>query len=120
MNRLKNIISGFFERGIYMSTVTITKENFENEVLNSDKPVILDFWAGWCGPCKMLSPVMDEIAEEAGNTVKVGKVNIDEERELASKFRVMSIPTIVAIKDGSVVDTKVGVQPKEVIKSMVS
>ena len=103
-----------------MSTIKITKENFENEVMNSDKPVILDFWAGWCGPCKMLSPVINEIADEVGDSVKVGKVNIDEERDLASQFRVMSIPTIVAMKDGKVVGTKVGVQPKEVIKSMVS
>lgn len=103
-----------------MSTITITKDNFENEVIQSDKPVILDFWAGWCGPCKMLSPVIDEIAVEAGDRIKVGKINVDEETELASKFRVMSIPTIIAIKDGEVVDKKVGVQPKDAIISMVS
>lgn len=103
-----------------MSAIKITKQNFENEVINSDKPVILDFWAGWCGPCQMLTPIIDEIANESGNQIKVGKVNIDEENELASKFNVMSIPTILAIKDGEVIDKKVGVQAKEAIVAMVS
>ena len=71
-----------------MSAIKITKQNFENEVINSDKPVILDFWAGWCGPCQMLTPIIDEIANESGNQIKVGKVNVDEENELASKFNV--------------------------------
>lgn len=103
-----------------MSTIKITKQNFENEVINSDKPVILDFWAGWCGPCQMLTPIIDEIANESGSQIKVGKVNIDEENELARQFNVMSIPTILAIKDGEVIDKKVGVQAKEAIVSMVS
>ncbi len=103
-----------------MSAIKITKQNFENEVINSDKPVILDFWAGWCGPCQMLTPIIDEIANESGNQIKVGKVNIDEENELARQFNVMSIPTILAIKDGEVIDKKVGVQAKEAIVSMVS
>jgi len=103
-----------------MSAIKITKQNFENEVINSDKPVILDFWAGWCGPCQMLTPIIDEIANESGNQIKVGKVNVDEENELASKFNVMSIPTILAIKDGEVIDKKVGVQAKEAIVAMVS
>lgn len=103
-----------------MSAIKITKQNFENEVINSDKPVILDFWAGWCGPCQMLTPIIDEIANESGNQIKVGKVNIDEENELARQFNVMSIPTILAIKDGEVIDKKVGVQAKEAIVAMVS
>lgn len=103
-----------------MSAIKITKQNFENEVINSDKPVILDFWAGWCGPCQMLTPTIDEIAKESGDQIKVGKVNIDEENELARQFNVMSIPTILAIKDGKVIDKKVGVQAKDAIVSMVS
>ena len=103
-----------------MSAIKVTKQNYENEVINSDKPVILDFWAGWCGPCQMLTPIIDEIANESGNQIKVGKVNIDEENELASQFNVMSIPTILAIKDGEVIDKKVGVQAKEAIVGMVS
>lgn len=103
-----------------MSAIKVTKQNYENEVINSDKPVILDFWAGWCGPCQMLTPIIDEIANESGNQIKVGKVNIDEENELARQFNVMSIPTILAIKDGEVIDKKVGVQAKEAIVGMVS
>lgn len=102
-----------------MSVVTITKENFESEVMNSDKPVLLDFWAGWCGPCNILSPVVDEIADETVGSIKVGKVNVDEETELASKYKVMSIPTLVVIKDGEVVSKKAGVQPKQDILAMV-
>ncbi len=103
-----------------MSTINITKQNFEEEVMNSDKPVLLDFWAGWCGPCNMLSPIIDEVASEVDSKVKVGKVNIDEESELANQFKVMSIPTLALIKDGKVVEKKVGVQPKQAIISMVS
>lgn len=84
-----------------MSVITITKENFESEVLNSDKPVLVDFWAVWCGPCQMLSPVVDQIAEE-NDAVKVGKVNVDEQPELAMKFGVMSIPTLISFRDGKV------------------
>ncbi|WMJ23735.1 thioredoxin [Paludicola sp. MB14-C6] len=103
-----------------MSVLTITKENFEQEVLNSDKPVLLDFWASWCGPCKMLSPVVDEIAGEVTDDVKVGKVNVDEEPELASAFRVMSIPMLAFIKDGKVVDTSIGAKPKSAIIDMMN
>lgn len=101
-----------------MSVVTITNENYENEVISSEKPVLLDFWAGWCGPCKMMSPVVDEIAEE-NDDIKVGKVNVDEQPQLASKFGIMSIPTLVVIKDGKAVNQSVGVKPKESILSMI-
>lgn len=101
-----------------MAVLTITKENFENEVMQSDKPVLLDFWASWCGPCRMLSPVVDEIAEQT-QTVKVGKVNVDEQRALAAQFGVMSIPTLVVFKNGKAVQRAVGVQPKQKILSML-
>jgi thioredoxin 1 len=94
-----------------MNIVNITKDNFEQEVLKSDKPVLLDFWAAWCGPCRMISPIVDEIASEVTDT-KVGKVNIDEQPELASAFGIMSIPTLVAMKDGKIVNKMVGVRPK--------
>ena len=102
-----------------MSAINITNENFENEVMNSDKPVILDFWAGWCGPCQMLTPIIDEIAEETKGSIKVGKINVDEESDLARRFQVMSIPTIVSIKDGEMIDKIIGVQSKETILNMV-
>lgn len=102
-----------------MSVLTITKNNFESEVTNSDKPVLLDFWASWCGPCKMISPIVDSVADETKGSVKVGKINIDEETELAQTFKVMSIPTLIVLKDGKVVDKKVGVQPKQSILAMV-
>lgn len=97
-----------------MSAVTITKENFEQEVLKSDIPVVVDFWATWCGPCKMLAPVIEELAAE-GN-VKVGKINVDEEGELAVKFNVMSIPTVMLFKGGQAVKTTVGYMTKEQLK----
>lgn len=101
-----------------MAVVTVTKENFEQEVMKSQKPVLIDFWASWCGPCKMLSPVVDEIAEEVDST-KVCKVNIDEQPELAGAFQVMSIPTLAMIKNGKVIKTSVGVQPKAKILKMM-
>ncbi len=94
-----------------MAVVTITKENFEQEVLQSAKPVLLDFWASWCGPCRMLSPIVDEVAEERGD-VKVGKVNVDEQPELAGEFGVMSIPTLLVFEQGKLVRQAVGARPK--------
>lgn len=94
-----------------MAVVTITKENFAQEVLQSAKPVLLDFWASWCGPCRMLSPVVDEVAEERTD-VKVGKVNVDEQPELAGEFGVMSIPTLLVFEQGKLVRQAVGARPK--------
>lgn len=102
-----------------MAEIVITKENFEAEVIKSDKPVLLDFWAVWCGPCKMIAPTIAEIAEEYDGTVKVGKVNVDEQPELASAFRIESIPTVVVIKDGVIADVAVGFRSKEQIVSML-
>ena len=102
-----------------MTELKITNENFEREVLNSDKPVLIDFWAPWCGPCRMLSPTISEIAEEYKDKVKVGKVNVDEEGELATIFRVSSIPMLVVMKNGKVVNSTVGVRPKEQILKML-
>lgn len=95
-----------------MSVLELTMENFEQEVLQSDKPVLIDFWATWCGPCRMMGPVVDEFAEEHPE-IKVGKVNVDEQMQLAGAFGIESIPTLVAIKDGKAVGTVVGVRPKE-------
>ena len=101
-----------------MAVVTITKENFEQEVLQSAKPVLLDFWASWCGPCRMLSPVVDEVAEERTD-VKVGKVNVDEQPELAQAFGIASIPTLLVIRDGRTVNRAVGVRSKAEILQML-
>ncbi len=102
-----------------MAEYTITKQNFEKEVLLSDKPVLLDFWASWCGPCAMLSPIIAEIAVEYDGKVKVGKVNVDEEEELASQFRVDGIPFLALIKNGKVVKTSIGYQSKESVKALL-
>jgi thioredoxin 1 len=101
-----------------MSVLTITKENFDQQVLQNTKPVLLDFWASWCGPCRMLSPVVDEIAQE-NDAIAVGKINVDEQPELASQFGVMSIPTLMVFKDGKAVNTSVGVVPKAKILEML-
>ena len=102
-----------------MSVVTITKNNFAAEVLNSDKPVLLDFWASWCGPCRMVSPIIDEIAGEQ-DAVKVCKVNVDEQPELAQAFGVMSIPTLAVVEGGKVVEQAVGARPKADILALIS
>ena len=95
----------------------ITKDNFEKEILSQGKAII-DFWAPWCGPCQMLTPIIEELAEEMKGKIKVGKVNVDEQNELAAQFGVMSIPTIVAFEDGKVIKKSIGVQPKENIIKM--
>ena len=101
-----------------MSVIHINKSNFQNEVLNSEKPVLLDFWAPWCGPCRMVSPIVDEIAGERKD-ILVGKVNVDEEMELAAQFQVTSIPTLVVLRNGQVVNRVVGARPKDAILSLL-
>ena len=95
-----------------LAEVKITKENFENEVINSDRPVLIDFWAAWCGQCRMIAPVIKEIAEESDGKFKVAKVNVDEEPELASAFSIMSIPTMIVFKDGKLYKKVSGLRPK--------
>ena len=102
-----------------MAVLKITSENFEQEVLKAAQPVVIDFWASWCGPCKMFSPIVDEFAEENEGKVKVGKVNIDDEPDLASRFGVMSSPTAILFKTGQAVQSMVGVQPKAKLEEMV-
>ena len=101
-----------------MSAININKNNFQNEVLNSDKKVLLDFWAPWCGPCRMVAPIVEEIADERPD-IKVGKINVDEEAELASQFGIMSIPTLVVIEKGEIVNRAMGARPKEAILGML-
>lgn len=101
-----------------MAVVKISKENFQDEVLNADRPVLLDFYADWCGPCRMVGPIVSEIAEERGD-IKVGKINIDEQPELAAQFGIMSIPTLAVMKDGKMVHRSVGAKPKDQILAML-
>ena len=101
-----------------MSAININKNNFENEVLNSDKTVLLDFWASWCAPCRMVVPIVEEIADERRD-IKVGKINVDEEPELANKFNIMSIPTLVVMKNGKIVQQVSGARPKKAILEML-
>ena len=101
-----------------MSAININKNNFQNEVLNSEKKVLLDFWAPWCGPCRMVVPIVEEIANERPD-IKVGKINVDEEVELASQFGIMSIPTLVVIENGKIVNQAMGARPKEAILDML-
>jgi len=102
-----------------MAEITITAENFEREVVRSDKPVLLDFWATWCGPCMMLAPILQEIADEYEGKVRVGKVNVDEQSALADKFHISSIPTLMLFKNGAVVQTSIGFKPKAQIEAML-
>lgn len=101
-----------------MSVYTITSENYQREVVESSQTVLLDFWAAWCGPCRMVSPMIDEIADERSD-IKVGKVNVDEQSELAEKFGIMSIPTLVVLKDGKIINRRTGAGSKEEILSML-
>ena len=101
-----------------MAALKITKENFQTEVLDAQGTVLVDFWASWCGPCKMIGPIIDQIADERTD-VKVGKINVDEEQELAVQFKVMSIPTLLVFKDGKVVNQSLGAKPKAAILSML-
>ena len=101
-----------------MAAININKNNFQNEVLNSEKKVLLDFWAPWCGPCRMVVPIVEEIADERPD-IKVGKINVDEEAELASQFGIMSIPTLVVIENGKIVNQAMGARPKEAILGML-
>lgn len=101
-----------------MPVININKHNFQDEVMKADKPVLLDFWASWCGPCRMVSPVVDEIAAERSD-IKVGKVNVDEQPELAGQFGVISIPTLVVIKNGKIVNQAVGAMPKSAILELL-
>lgn len=101
-----------------MSAINISKDNFTNEVIRSDRPVLLDFWASWCGPCRMVGPILEEIAQERSD-IKVGKVNVDEQPELARQFGVMSIPTMVVMKDGKIVNQAMGARPKGQILALL-
>ena len=101
-----------------MSAINLNQNNFHHEVMNSDKPVLLDFWAPWCGPCRRVVPIVEEIAQERSD-IKVGKINIDEEFELANQFGIMSIPTLMVVKDGKIVKKAMGARPKQAILQML-
>jgi len=102
-----------------MSVLILTNDNFTSEVLSSKEPVLVDFWATWCGPCRMVSPIVDEISEESNGKFKVGKINVDEQPDLAAQFNVMSIPTLIVFKDGAAAKTSVGVHSKAEILAML-
>lgn len=102
-----------------MAEIVITEQNFEEEVVNSELPVLVDFWAAWCGPCRMVAPIVAQIAEEQEGVIKVGKVDVDEQPALAARFGVMSIPTLMVFKGGELVNTVVGARPKAMIEEML-
>ena len=102
-----------------MSEIKLTKDNFEQEVLKSDLPVVVDFWATWCGPCQMLAPVLEEVAKELEGQYKVGKVNVDEEMELALAYKISNIPTLLLFKDGKVIDKMMGFLPKDILLKFI-
>ena len=102
-----------------MAVITLTKDNFDSEVLKADQPVLVDFWASWCGPCRMVSPIVDEIGKEAQGRFKVGKINVDEQPELAERYNVMSIPTLIAFRDGAPSKISVGVRAKQDILGLM-
>ena len=113
-----NLNKNLFQGGLLMVALKITKENFQAEVLEAKGTVLVDFWASWCGPCKMIGPIIDQIADERSD-IKVGKINVDEEQELAVQFKVMSIPTLLVFKDGKVVNQSLGAKPKAAILAML-
>lgn len=102
-----------------MSEILITKENFENEVIKSDKPVLVDFWATWCAPCRMLAPTISELAEDYADKIKVGKINVDDEQELAMKYGIVSIPTVMLFENGEVKETLIGLRGKEEFEALI-
>ncbi|NLN63878.1 MAG: thioredoxin [Clostridiaceae bacterium] len=102
------------------NVLTLTNDNFEKEVLQSDKPVLVDFWASWCGPCRMVAPVIDQIADEFAGKVKVGKVNVDEQGSVSQKYRIMSIPTLMIFKNGEIAESVVGARSKEALAEMLN
>ena len=102
-----------------MTAITVTSENYDDEVVNSHVPVLIDFWAPWCGPCRMVSPIVDELSQELGEKVKVVKINTDDEPELAASFQIMSIPTLAVVKEGKITARSVGAKPKEEIRKLL-
>ena len=110
---IKNMYTDLYERKVTKMEITLTKTNFDSEVLSSDKPVLVDFWASWCGPCKMLSPIIESLATEYEGKVKVGKVNVDDEGLLAAEYGIVSIPTVIVFKDGKIVEKIVGANPQD-------